>query len=56
MRARFIFVFVGEEPVPIVVALEASEETKEVGSEIRGHEIKVRGGDWESKGAMSYKL
>ena len=53
MRARFIFVFVGKKPFAVVVSLEASEKTKEVRSEIWRHGIKVRGGGWESKGAMS---
>src|ERR1051326_1718997 len=56
MRMGFVFFFVREAPVPIVVALEASEETKEVRSEIWRHGIKGRGAGWESKGAMSYEL
>src|SRR5690242_828779 len=53
MGVGFIFVFVGKKPFAVVVALEPSEETEKVRSEIRGHEIKVRGGGGESKGAMS---
>jgi hypothetical protein len=52
----FVFVLVGEEPVSIVVALEASQETKKFGGEVCRHGIKVRGAGWESKGAMSYEL
>lgn len=33
----FPFLLVSQEPVAIVATLEASEEVKEVGSEIRGH-------------------
>ena len=35
--AGLVFVFVGQEPVAIVVALQASEEAEEFGSEVGGH-------------------
>src|SRR5579859_1504606 len=56
MGMGFVFFFMRKKPFALVVALEASEETKEVGSEIRGHKIKVRGGGRESKGAVSNEL
>jgi hypothetical protein len=43
MRHGFVFFFVREKPVSVVVALQAGEETEEVWGEVRGHEIQVKG-------------
>jgi hypothetical protein len=37
-REGFVFFFVGEKPVPVIVALQARKKTEEFGSEIRRHE------------------
>src|SRR5579859_715730 len=56
MGMGFVFFFMRKKPFALVVAFEASEETEEVRSEIWRHGIKVRGGGWESKGAVSNEL
>jgi len=47
----FVLVLVPQEPIAIVVALEASEETEQVGGEVGGHrnQPKIRGGPGQSK-------
>ena len=49
MREGFVLILVSEEPLAPVVALETSKEAEEIGSEIRGHEFKVRAAAEKSK-------